>query len=50
MNCPPLQHNPFLHDLNNERNNANNDRYRQNLLALEALVLVRFESDITDAR
>jgi palmitoyl-protein thioesterase len=45
-----LKHNPFLPDLNNERIDAIKVRYRQNLLALEALVLVRFESDITGAR
>jgi hypothetical protein len=45
-----VEHCPFLPDLNNEHNNAIKQQYRQNLLALDALVLVKFESDITGAR
>ena len=44
-----LAHNPFLPDLNNERNNAIKSQYKDNLLALDNLVLVRFDSDVTGA-
>lgn len=41
-----LQHNPFLPDINNELP-VKNETYRANLLALDRLVLFRFEDDWT---
>ena len=39
-----LRLNPFLPDINNERDDKN-DAYKKNLLALERLVLIRFSED-----
>ncbi|KAK9842522.1 hypothetical protein WJX81_004226 [Elliptochloris bilobata] len=41
-----LRHNAFLADINNERG-AKNALYRENLVSLERLVLVRFSEDYT---
>lgn len=44
-----LSDNPFLPDVNQEREGHEKIQYKQNLLALDSLALIRFKADITGA-